>query len=318
MSNIDLEHNGQNVRWIISQCLFLIILNTSVFAQKNEIIKIWPDKPLYSLTATDNERVEYTNEGASIYYYNVTYPSFEYFKPEKPNGAAVIVCPGGGYGRLAYANEGRGVGKWFAEQGVSAFVLRYRLPNDSLMENKELVPLADAEQAIYYIRKNADKFGIDTNRVGIIGFSAGGHFASTLSTHFEKVLIVNKEKINLRPNFSALIYPVISMQDAITHSGSKINLLGKNPSDSLVNEFSNEMKVTNNTPPTFLIHAVDDKSVSCENSILYMEALRKNNVSVSFHLFPSGGHGFAMKKKYLDDQWLYLLKNWLGELKIIP
>jgi acetyl esterase/lipase len=318
MYNYQLEQKNKIVGKAFSVALLFLVLNVTVLAQTAETIKIWPDKPLYSLTATDHERVESSNDGASIYYYDITFPSFEYFKPEKANGAAIIVCPGGGYTRLAYANEGKGVGKWFAEHGIAAFVLRYRLPNDSLQEHKELVPLADAQQAIYFLRKNSSKYGIDANRIGIIGFSAGGHFASTLSTHFEKSIIPNEEKINLRPDYSILLYPVISMKENIAHAGSKKNLLGDNPSDSLVNEFSNETKITANTSPTFILHAADDKSVNCENSILYMEALKKNNVSVSFHLFPSGGHGFAMKKKNIDDQWQFLLEQWLHEIKIIP
>lgn len=296
--------------------LFAVIPSLIIFAQKKETIKIWQEKPIYSLASVDHERVEQTNNGTSIYYYDVTFASLEYFKPEKPNGTAVIVCPGGGYVRLAYSYEGIATAKWFAKNGISAFVLKYRLPNDSLMEHKEFAPLADAQQAIYYLRKNAGKFRIDPNKIGIIGFSAGGHVASTLSTHFQKSIIKNDEKINLRPDFSILIYPVISMKKEITHSGSKKALLGKNPSDSLVNQFSNELQITHDTPPTFLVHAADDKSVLVENSIRYFQGLKENNIIAAMHVFQKGGHGFAMKNKWNDVQWLFLLEKWLIENKI--
>lgn len=294
-----------------------VIFCSMNFAQQNPIIKIWPDKPLYNFSA-ENSITGETDTAGITRYSNVTIPEIEYFKPEKPNGTAVIVCPGGGYTRLAYTKEGGEVAKWFASNGVSAFVLKYRLPNDKVMEHKEKVPLADVQQTMLFLRKNASKFGINPGCIGIIGFSAGGHLAASLSTHFSDLMIPDVEKINLRPDFSILIYPVISMEKDITHMGSRNNLLGMDPSDSLVDFYSNEKNVTPNTPPTFLVHATNDKSVPVENSLQYYEALKKNNVVSAMHIFQQGGHGFAMRFPRNDEQWLYLVKKWLKENNFIP
>jgi acetyl esterase/lipase len=244
---------------------------------------------------------------------NVSYPTLEYWKPEKPNGTAVIICPGGGYIRLAITSEGEYVAKWFAERGVSAFILKYRLPNDSRMERKEIVPLSDAQQAINYLRSNADQYKIDINRIGIMGFSAGGHLAASASVHFNDSYIGTEMKYSLRPDFSILIYPVITMQNDFTHKGSKKALIGENANDSLERYFSNELNVTDKTPPTFIMHASDDKAVPVENSIRYYESLKKKNVSSALFIFQNGGHGFTMKNKFVDDQWFFLLEKWLTE-----
>jgi acetyl esterase/lipase len=184
----------------------------------------------------------------------VSSPSVEIYLPEKEKatGAAVIICPGGSYVFLAYQNEGVATAKEFQKNGVAAFVLKYRLPNDAFMNDKKIVPMMDAEQAIKVVRQNATHWGLDTHRVGLMGFSAGGHLASTVATHFKKPVIENKEHINLRPDFLILVYPVISMQDKLTHKQSRTNLLGKDPSQELKDEFSNEMQVDADTPPTCL------------------------------------------------------------------
>lgn len=194
--------------------------------------------------------------------------------------------------------------------GVTMFILKYRTPNDETMDNKELVPLADAQRAIYLVRKNAEEYSIDKNKIGIMGFSAGGHLASTLSTHYKESIIPNKDNINLRPDFAILMYPVISMR-IMTHPGSESNLLGKNPSDELVKEFSNDLHVTENTPPTFLAHADDDPIVPVQNSINYYLSLHQSNVPASLHIFEKGGRGFSMRDKRLVKQWTFLLKEWL-------
>ncbi len=303
-----------NFYLILIPLVFLTCIKLT--AQKSTIIKIWPGKPLYSLTDQNMERSELGSDGVRRYY-SITVPTLEYFKPEKPNGAAVIVCPGGGYIRIAYTHEGIDVAKWFAKLGISAFILKYRIPDDKYMEHKDRVPLADAQQAIYYLRKNAKEYGIDPDRIGVIGFSAGGHVAATLSTHFAKPVIPDKEKINLRPDFSILVYPVISMENGITHEGSRNSLLGENPSDSLIDEYSNELFVTDKTPPAFLMHASDDRYVPVENSLYYYKALKDHGVAAVLHIFQTGGHGFAMKNPWDDKQWFYLLNNWLIENKLI-
>jgi acetyl esterase/lipase len=247
----------------------------------------------------------------------VTDPELEIYLPEKEKaaGAAVIIYPGGSYKVLTYQAEGVRTAQEFARNGIAAFVLKYRLPDDAIMKDKKTGPLQDTQQAIKVVRENAGKWGIDINRVGIMGFSAGGHLASTAATHFEKPLIDNPGKINLRPDFLILVYPVISMQDNLTHPDSRTNLLGASPSKEVIDLFSNEMQVADNTPPTFLIHAADDKLVDVDNSISFFEALRHHNVPVEMHIYPKGGHGFVLRQKY--EEWMLPLFSWMKNLKLI-
>lgn len=289
----------------------VLLFYSSIFCQQREIIKLWPGTPLYLTDTVNNEKSELGSDNI-VRVSNVSYPTLEYWKPEKPNGTAVIICPGGGYVRLAITSEGEYVAKWFAEKGVSAFILKYRLPDETRMERKEIVPLSDAQQAIYYLRSNSEKFGIDSNKIGIIGFSAGGHLAASASVHFNDSFI-RKRDHSLRPDFSILIYPVITMQNEFIHPGSKKALIGENASDSLTRYFSNELNVAGNTPPTFLMHAADDKVVPVQNSLKYYDALQRNNINAALHIFQKGGHGFTMKNKFLDEQWFYLLEKWLTE-----
>jgi acetyl esterase/lipase len=302
--------------FMLLKYVIILLLVENLSAQENNFIKIWPNLPLYSLTAENMERSE-TDTNKITRYSNVTVPTLEYVKPENPNGTAIIICPGGGYSRLAYSTEGKKVAEWFAQHGISAFILKYRLPDDKFMEHKEKVPLADAQQSFYYLKTNAVKYKIDPDKIGIIGFSAGGHLASTVSTHFAKPVISIEKKINLRPYFSILIYPVITMIKEFTHSGSREKLLGKNPDEKLVQEYSNELNVTTDTPITFIVHATDDQTVPVIHSINYYQALHKNNVQAAMHIFEKGGHGFAMRNKRIDEQWLSLLEKWLKENNII-
>ena len=213
-------------------------------------------------------------------YFNVTKPTIEFFQPDKDkfSGTAVIICPGGGYSVVVYDGEGVNTAKEFAKNGVAAFVLKYRLPTDSTMVDKKIGPLQDAQQAIKVVRENASEWGIDINKVGIMGFSAGGHLASTAATHFEKTVIENDNGTNLRPDFQILVYPVISMHESLTHMGSRNNLLGENPTQKMIDLFSNELQVNENTPPAYLTHAGDDTVVDVDNSINYYEKLRHNKV----------------------------------------
>lgn len=247
----------------------------------------------------------------------VTDPELELYLPdkEKATGAAVIICPGGSYKVLTYQAEGIRTAQEFMRKGIAAFVLKYRLPDDAIMNDKKTGPLQDAQQAVKVVRENAGKWGIDINRVGIMGFSAGGHLASTEATHFEKSLIDNPGNVNLRPDFLILVYPVISMQDNLTHPDSRTNLLGANPSKEVIDLFSNEMQVTENTPPTYLIHAADDKLVDVDNSISFFEALRHHDVPVEMHIYPKGGHGFVLRQK--PEEWMVPLFSWMRNSKII-
>ncbi|HEY1053868.1 MAG TPA: alpha/beta hydrolase, partial [Emticicia sp.] len=194
-------------------------------------------------------------------YKGITTPTLEYYKadPNLSTGTAVIVIPGGGYGVVVYNGEGINIAKALAEKGIAAFILKYRLPSDEIMPDKKIGPLQDAQQALKMVRENAEKWGIDKNKIGIMGFSAGGHLASTAATHFEKSWIDNPNNTSLRPDFQVLVYPVISMQDSLAHKGSRENLLGKYPSQEEITWFSNDLQIKANTPPAWLTHAADDK-----------------------------------------------------------
>lgn len=243
----------------------------------------------------------------------ITNPTLEYIKPEKPNGTAIIVIAGGGYGVIVYNGEGLGTAKSLAEKGISAFVLKYRLPSDEIMQDKKIGPLQDVQQSIKYLRENADNYGIDKNKIGVMGFSAGGHLASTAATHFEKSYIENVQNTNLRPDFQILVYPVITMQDALTHGGSRDALIGKNPNQEDKDLFSNDLQIKANTPITWLTHAADDKVVDVDNSVQYFEQLRKNKVEVEMHIFPKGDHGFIFRQK----GWMNPLFDWMERNKIL-
>jgi len=283
---------------IIVVCLVGYLQN-SAYAQ--QIIPLY-DGVVPNARATSKKEI---NENGM--YRDVVSPTLEYIKPEKPNGTAVIVIAGGGYGVIVYNGEGLSTAKALAEKGISAFVLKYRLPSDEIMVDKKIGALQDAQQAIKIVRENANKFGIDKNKIGIMGFSAGGHLASTAATHFEKSYIENPNNISLRPDFQILVYPVITMKDGLTHGGSRDNLIGKNPTAADIETFSNELQIKANTPPAYLTHAADDKLVDVDNSISYFENLRKSKVEVEMHIYPKGDHGFIFRHK----GWMEPLFDWL-------
>ena len=241
---------------------------------------------------------------------NVSQPTIEVFLPAKvkANRASIIVFPGGGYVGLTWNTEGPSMGQFFQDHGIAAFVVKYRLPSDKTMIDKSLGPIEDAEQAMILVRQRATQWHLDPNRVGIIGFSAGGHLASTLGTHFTKDYVSNPEHINLRPDFMILCYPVISMDPKIAHMGSRIALLGQNPPEEQVRLFSNELQVTKDTPPTLLLHAADDGLVDVDNSIRIFEALRHAGVPVDMTVFRKGEHAFVLLPR---DQWLSIVMNWI-------
>ena len=249
-------------------------------------------------------------------------PSLYVYQPAVKDSmkTAVIVCPGGGYARLAIDHEGFKVAEEFNKRGITAFVLKYRNPIDSAcFVNKETVALEDAQMAMFQVRKKANEFGINPNMLGMIGFSAGGHLTSTVATHFSSttLVFVQDEKPNLRPDFIILGYPVISFQDSLMHKGSKENMLGKDASKEKVDLYSNELQVTPQTPPTFLLHAADDKSVKVQNSLLFYEALLKNKVPAEMHLFQSGGHGFGLNNKAEPINWLNNVFTWMQHNKFM-
>lgn len=243
----------------------------------------------------------------------VTDPEIIPFIPvaSERTGTAVIICPGGGYARLSTRNEGAMIARAFSDAGIAAFVLKYRLPSDSIMIDKSVGPLQDAQQALRLVRMNAAKYGIDPSRVGIIGFSAGGHLASTAATHFDTTTIPNPEETNLRPDFAMLIYPVISF-GKYAHKGSRRSLAGPDSLSATIQRYSNELRVTERTPPTFLVHATDDKVVPVQNSVLFYQALLDHNVTRSaMYIFQEGGHGFGLNNKKTNTQWFDLALEWL-------
>jgi acetyl esterase/lipase len=209
-------------------------------------------------------------------------------------------------------DEGGDVAKAFINKGITAFVLKYRLPSDEIMQDKSTGPLQDAQMAIKLVRIHAKEYSLDTNKIGFVGLSAGGHLVSTEATHLNTVLIDNQEKINLRPDFMILVYPVISFTQAKVVA-TVAKLLGANPPEDSLNFFSNEKHVTANTPPTFLLHGGDDKRVSVQHSILFYEALQKANVKSEFHILQSGGHGFGLEHETRGDKWFSWCMDWLNE-----
>jgi acetyl esterase/lipase len=293
--------------------LIFIFCNTFLMIFSQTVMPLYKENIPNSKPVKNEEKSEYTSDSHILIISNVTQPTLTIFLPEKEKatGAAVVICPGGGYGIIAASHEGYDVAKKLNEMGVAAFVVKYRIPNDQSMINKEIGPLQDAQRAIQLVRMNAKEWSVNPDRVGIMGFSAGGHLASTAATHFNTTVIENKPNINLRPDFAILVYPVISFSDSIGHIGSRDNLIGKNPSAEKIKEYSNELQVTEKTPPSFLVHAADDDVVKVENSINFFEALQKHHVLSEMHIFPKGGHGFGMHNPTTKTQWMDLLENWM-------
>jgi acetyl esterase/lipase len=242
-------------------------------------------------------------------------PTLTVYTPSIPNGQAIIVCPGGGYWGTAGDHEGIQVAEALNQKGVSAFVLKYRLPDERTCIDPSLAPLQDAQQALRFVRKNAQKWHLDPQKIGILGFSAGGHLAATAATHFTfKADPLCTDTTSVRPDFVVLAYPVISFRDPLCHQGSREKLLGNHPTPSQIDFFSGEKRVTADTPPAFLVHAQDDGAVSVENSIEFYLSCTHNGVPAEMHLYPKGGHGFGLHNPTTDDLWLDRVFNWLKQL----
>lgn len=242
----------------------------------------------------------------------VTQPALIPFFPRKgtATGTAILIFPGGGYFLLAPATCFE-IAKALNEKGITAFVVKYRLPHDTIMIDKTIGPLQDAQAAIQLVRKRAAEWGIDPHKVGTMGLSAGGHLVSTVGTQLNRVVIENKERINLRPDFMALMYPVIVYDPAIPRT--RENLIGKNPSPEILDLYSTNKHVTANTPPTFLVHAADDDVIPVKNTLLFFNALLTANVKAEMHILQSGGHGFGLTDLSSKDNWFNLFKSWLAE-----
>jgi acetyl esterase/lipase len=304
--------NIMNLRKVMLAFICLITISGSIFGQ-SKVIDLWNGKVPGAIS---NDKFKQIVDSADnwIKMRFVTDPSLDmYLSPsEKATGTAVIICPGGAYWGLAIEHEGSQIAKWLNSLGITAFVLKYRLPDNSIMVNKTIGPLQDGQRAIRMVRSHAKEWGINPNKIGIMGFSAGGHLASTLSTHFNEKVYEPEDSTSARPNFSLLIYPVISMDSSITHWGSRVNLLGGTPTPELVKHYSNELQVNSETPPAFMVHSLDDGAVPVQNSINYALAMHKFNIPCELHLYQTGGHGYGLgKSTNTESTWPEACHRWL-------
>ncbi len=270
----------------------LIAFSMNAYSQKKTEILIYDEDPL-NVTEEKLAAIRATDYSKD--------PAITVYTPKNPTGKTILMCPGGGYTHEATGHEGHDMADWYNSQGITYAVLKYRLPG----KNSE-IPLADAEQAMRVLRKYAKELGVDPSKVGISGASAGGHLATTLATHYSSD--------ETRPDFQVLFYPVVSMDAITTHMGSRINLLGDNPSDELVKKFSNELQVTPDTPKAFIMLSSDDGAVPPANSLNYYNALLQNKVKASLHTYPVGGHGWGFRDSFrYKRQWTGELEKWLRE-----
>lgn len=239
-------------------------------------------------------------------------PRLTLYKPEhKRSDVVVIVCSGGSYAGRANNQEGIPACKKLNEAGITAFLLDYRLPDSRYMDHKEVVPLTDAQSAIAYVRAHAGELGVSADKVGIMGFSAGGHLVTTVATHFNTTVLANGGSINLRPDFVVAVYPVVSFADSLTHRQSRSNLIGPDITPDRIEKYSNELQVTNDTPPMFIVSAVDDKAVKVENSLYLEAALRQHKIPVEMFLYAKGGHGFGVNNPTASVQWTQPCIEWI-------
>lgn len=278
--------------------IFSVLLSvaTMLSAQNTMELPLWPAG---APNSNGLSGVEEMLDGGRVSH--VSTPSVTVYKAEKPNGMAIIMCPGGGYALLAMNHEGHDMAPWLNAQGITYIVLKYRMPNGHYE-----VPLSDAEQAIRLVRRHAKEWNIRPDRIGIMGASAGGHLAASLATLYSSE--------ETRPDFQILLYPVISMQTGVTHGGSRQNLLGKEPSQELTEKFTLEKQVNERTPQAFLVLSADDRSVPPANGIHYFEALLQHQVPATLHVYPTGGHGWGFRDAFpYKRQWTGELEKWLRE-----
>ncbi|WP_294588474.1 alpha/beta hydrolase [uncultured Bacteroides sp.] len=275
--------------------LSFLLVTTILSAQKPIELPLWPNG------APNSNELNSEEQSGEGWVSNVTEPFIKVFPAEKPNGMAIIMCPGGGYGGLAISHEGYDMAPWFNTQGITYVVLKYRMPNGHYE-----VPLSDAEQAIRLVRQHAAEWGVNPQRVGIMGASAGGHLAASLAT------LYSSEKT--RPDFQILFYPVISMLKGVTHGGSRKNLIGENPSQELELKYSLEKQVSPRSPQAFIMLSADDGAVLPINGIGYFLALRDQKVPATLHVYPTGEHGWGFRDNFIyKRQWTEELEKWLRD-----
>jgi len=296
--------------------LMLIAFRGRSFSQEY-VVPLYDEPVSASKDAAEREKIEHTD---IIRISNVRVPDIAVYLPSKrfATGQAVVICPGGGYHILAYDLEGTDIARYLNSIGIAAAVLKYRLPVSCGCPEPWNAPLADARRAMRIVRHNAQAWNIDAAKVGVMGFSAGGHLASTLGTHFDSGIRDAQDPVereSCRPDFMILMYPVISFVDSTTHVGSREALLGKNPAASLISSFSSELQVRGDTPPAFLVHASDDQAVPVRNSLLMYEALHSKGIPVEMHVLTEGGHGFGLGVANPHvGSWTENLRLWLRSL----
>jgi acetyl esterase/lipase len=298
--------------------IFLLLIFSEMLFGQNMILPLYPAGKIPNYRPSGEQEKRETTDILRVSL--VQTPDIAVYLPAKRNatGQAMVICPGGGYGMLAYEWEGIEVAKWLNAKGIAAVVLKYRLPNAKSNITSHLSPLLDAKRALRTVRANAAAWNVRADRIGIMGFSAGGHLASTLLTQFDEGDKAATDTINRqssRPDFGVLVYPVISMSKPVMHQGSRNNLIGTSPTPALATQFSSELQVKQNTPPTFLIHAMDDVTVPVENSLLFFSAMKEAGVTGELHVYPSGGHGFGLGLgKGAVEHWTRLCEEWLKNL----
>lgn len=279
-------------------------------------MKLYPDK-IPNAKIAKNEESSAANGEVDSLTFKVSVPTLTAFLPAKgtANGTSVIICPGGGYHVLLTKREGTDVARAFAKLGVTAFVLKYRLPSDVTMQDKSIGPLQDAQQAIKIVRQNSKIWGIDPAKIGIMGFSAGGHLASSAGTHFNDVKIENTENISVRPDFMLLINPVVSFMNKTGHIGSRDNLLGASPSQDKIDFFSGELNISAQTPPAFLVHSGPDQVVPVANSIDFYLALKAKDLPAGLHIYAKGEHGFLTAPSF--EEWFGRCLFWMKSMSFL-
>lgn len=304
------DNNKINMFKRLFTTLSLTLISIMMFAQMDSVFLYSEGVPGLKDTSIQESKV--ANDDGLLRWRNVVSPTITAYIPESADKKtpAVVICPGGGYGIVSIESEGYNVAEWLQERGVAAFVLKYRLPNDAAFVDKKIVPLQDVQQSFKYIIEHAKEYNIDTKNIGVMGFSAGGHLAGTASVLYKDPLVDVKAKY-LRPAFSVLVYPVITFTDKFPHKGTRKNLIGPEWTEEEELYYSCEKQVDKKTPPTFLLHAKDDKTVPYQNSVIYKEALDAYGVDNIMVLLEKGGHGFGVQPKKATNIWLDDLEAWL-------
>ncbi|WP_370512561.1 pectin acetylesterase PaeX [Dickeya sp. ws52] len=299
-------------------------MSVSGFSLAETTFPIWPqgEAPGAITSSVQQQVVERSKDPAwpDRAVTGIRSPEITVYVPDNPNGTALLITPGGSYQRVVLDKEGSDLAPYFTQQGYTLFVMTYRMPADGHQEGAD-APLADAQRAIRTLRSHATQWRIDPQRIGIMGFSAGGHVAASLGTRFAQTVYPAQDEIDhvsARPDFMVLMYPVISMQENIAHAGSRKALMGSHPSEAQIERYSAEKQVSAQTPPTFLVHAIDDPSVSVDNSLVMLSALRENKIPAEIHLFEQGKHGFGIRGTVglPAAAWPQLLNNWIKSLQL--